>query len=158
MERIAASETTSFAGIVPPAQGLFLAVGDMQVVVKAASEGTRGAFAVLECTLPPDAPGRPLHLHRKTLEAVYVLEGQLAVQMGERKQSIAAGSLAFVPRGVVHTLSNLSATAARFLWVFSPAGMEEYLQEMAKLAAFPGAPAPAEAAQALGERYDVQPA
>lgn len=58
----------------------------------------------------------PLHRHRDD-EAWYVLEGTLAVRIGEEEVEVPAGGAAIVPGGVAHTFWNPRADAARYLLV-----------------------------------------
>jgi len=64
-----------------------------------------------------EAPPPP-HVHRRHVESIYVLEGELAITAGDRELRAGAGSWAQVPPGVPHTVS-ISAPA-RFLDVHTP--------------------------------------
>jgi quercetin dioxygenase-like cupin family protein len=48
------------------------------------------AYSVVEWVAAPGAPGTPLHLHRATDEAFYVLEGTLGFQVGQRTLELRA--------------------------------------------------------------------
>jgi mannose-6-phosphate isomerase-like protein (cupin superfamily) len=61
-----------------------------------------GAYCVVEFVTAPGAPGTPLHLHRATNEAFYVLEGTLGLQLGQRTLELAGGAFVFVPKGLEH--------------------------------------------------------
>lgn len=91
--------------------------------IKLRSEQTGGRVAVVDITVPAGWPGPPLH-HHDFDEAFYVLEGALTFQLGDDLHTAGAGVLAFAPRGVHHTLANLSDTPARYLLVITPGGFE----------------------------------
>ncbi len=53
-------------------------------------------------------------------EAVYVLDGELLLDLGGRIHRLADGDYALIPTGLRHALGNTSAAAARFLSLNSP--------------------------------------
>lgn len=102
-----------------------------EVTFKAAGSDTGGRLAVVESAPAPGGPGFPPHRHRLADEALYVLEGEVAIRVGARAVRAAAGSFVFVPRGTVHAFSNPGPTPARVLIIFLPAGLEQFLEETA---------------------------
>jgi mannose-6-phosphate isomerase-like protein (cupin superfamily) len=62
----------------------------------------------------------PLHVHHSDDEAWYVLEGALAIQMGDGLVEARAGSAVLVPRGVPHTYWNPGPERVRYLLVMTP--------------------------------------
>lgn len=89
-----------------------------------------GAYSVLERVSEPGTPGTPLHVHRVTEEAFYVLEGTFGFRAGERTFEGTAGAFVFVPRGLEHAYWNEGATPARMLITISPPGFEGYFEEL----------------------------
>jgi quercetin dioxygenase-like cupin family protein len=57
------------------------------------------AYSIVEWAAAPSAPGTPLHLHRATDEAFYVLEGTFGFRVGDRTLEAPAGTFVFVPGG-----------------------------------------------------------
>jgi quercetin dioxygenase-like cupin family protein len=94
------------------------------------SEQTAAQVSVIESAAPPGFTGPPLH-HHDFDETFYVLEGELTVQLRDEVFGVRAGQLAFAPRGVPHTFTNLGADRARYLIVCTPAGFERYFARMA---------------------------
>jgi mannose-6-phosphate isomerase-like protein (cupin superfamily) len=93
------------------------------------SEQSGGEVSVIE-TAPNPGVGPPLH-HHEFDETFYVIEGELTFQLRDELFRVAAGELAFAPRGVPHTFANLSGAPARQLIVCTPAGFERYFARMA---------------------------
>jgi mannose-6-phosphate isomerase-like protein (cupin superfamily) len=93
------------------------------------SEESDGVVSVVDNTVPANWPGPFLHRHDFD-EAFYVLEGELTFQVEDAVITKRAGELAFAPRGVAHTLANLSDAPARYVLVCTPAGFERYFARM----------------------------
>jgi mannose-6-phosphate isomerase-like protein (cupin superfamily) len=116
-----------------------------------------GACALLELTLPPTTGRPPPHVHHRTEEALYVLEGVLTVQVGAQVVAAGAGTRVRIPTGTPHSFWNAGAAPARILSTVVPAGVERYLLELARqLAASDGTPEQAAAIRhRLGAQYDI---
>ena len=71
---------------------------------------TGGHYGLLEVTAPAGAPGPPPHVHEREEEALYVVDGELDVQIAERTLHARAGTFALVPRGAPRNNSRHSAT------------------------------------------------
>lgn len=87
------------------------------------AEQSGGAVAIVENTMPASAPGPPLHSHAFD-EAFYVLDGELTFQVDDQVTTARAGELIFAPRGMPHTVANLTTAPARYLLVLTPPGFE----------------------------------
>jgi quercetin dioxygenase-like cupin family protein len=93
-------------------------------------EESGGAVAIVENTMPAAAPGPPLHSHAFD-EAFYVLDGELTFQLDDQLTTAHPGELIFAPRGVPHTLANLTDSPARYLLVLTPPRFERELARRA---------------------------
>ncbi|HET6262110.1 MAG TPA: cupin domain-containing protein [Chloroflexia bacterium] len=120
--------------------------------------GSDGAYSLVEWDAAPGAPSTPLHLHRATDEAFYVLQGTFGFRAGDRTLELSAGSFAFVPRGLEHAYWNEGPTPAKMLITISPPGLERYFEELADgLAAVGDDPEAAMSLRkALSEKHDVE--
>lgn len=139
--------------VLDPGEGERLAVGTSSAVFKATKEATAGTFSLSEVTIAPATTGPPPHLHRKTVDSFYVLEGSLAVLVGEEWIEARPGSYVCVPPGIVHTFANRGGESARFLNLNSPAGWEDYIRDMAAAMPEDGPPDPQVMAE-IASRYD----
>jgi quercetin dioxygenase-like cupin family protein len=102
-----------------------------------------GQFALVEHRLAERALGAPMHRHAREDETSVVLEGRVAVQLGETVHEVGPGAVIHKPRGQWHTFWNAGETPARFLEIIAPAGFEAYFARLLALggpeAATPGA-------------------
>src|SRR5262245_4149735 len=66
-------------------------------------------------------PGGWLASHVHSFEeALYVLEGELLVELGDRVHRLVGGDFALIPTGLRHALGNTAVAPARFLSLSSP--------------------------------------
>ncbi len=114
--------------------------------VKASSEDCDERFCVLESVIG-SGEGPPMHLHRRHLEAFYVLEGVLAIQSRRETVEATAGSFVLCPPGSPHTFSNPGPGETRFLGFAAPGGIDRFLEGLGRILGQPGPPD----FQALGE-------
>jgi quercetin dioxygenase-like cupin family protein len=97
--------------------------------------------------------GPPLHVHHDEDEVVIVLHGEIAYQLGERRGTLSAGGLLWMPRGVPHTIASVSSEPCRFVTLATPGGLEELFKAQSEYFASlaPGAaPDPVEMAALPG--------
>ena len=116
------------------------------------------AYSLIDWITPLGLPSPPLHIHRVTDEAFYVLEGTFGFQADEETIEGSAGAFVFIARGRKHTFWNQGSVPARVLIVLSPSGFERYFEELAEGLAVVGE-RPEEAMslrKALSQRYDIE--
>jgi quercetin dioxygenase-like cupin family protein len=88
-------------------------------------------IAVVEASMDSGAPAAAPHAHRRHLESVYVLEGELALTAGGEELRAEAGSWVQVPPGVAHTFR--ASRHVRFLDVHTPGcGVGAFLRALAE--------------------------
>ncbi|MYR35552.1 cupin domain-containing protein [Nocardiopsis alba] len=126
---------------VPATEGETVWMAGDTYTIKATGAMTGGALSFVEATVPPGAGPRP-HIHHREDEAYYVLSGELEVLDGERTFIAGPGDFVFIPRGTVHRFKNVGVHTAKMVFLFTPAGFEEFFLE-AGYPARPGEPAPA---------------
>jgi quercetin dioxygenase-like cupin family protein len=97
------------------------------------------AVSVFEVELAPGCLSGPLHVHDKEDGISYVLEGQLTFQVGDEISLASAGEVVQMPRGVCHTFWNAGPAPARALDIVTPGGLENYYEELARIAQAPDA-------------------
>lgn len=121
----------------PVIQSLDAAPGDSllggAIHIRVRSEDTGGTFGLIEQVVPAGFPGPALHTHPEFEETFYVLEGQIAVRVGDEAHEADPGTVAVVPRGTPHTFANPSAEPARMLILVTPGGFERYFEALAEV-------------------------
>jgi quercetin dioxygenase-like cupin family protein len=90
--------------------------------IKAAEEQTGGRLIQMLLRETRGA-GTPLHIHRDADESFYVVEGEIAVFVGEERFDAKAGAYVFAPMGVAHAFV-VTSERAEILVSFAGAGTE----------------------------------
>jgi mannose-6-phosphate isomerase-like protein (cupin superfamily) len=76
-------------------------------------------------------PGRkmPIHKHLSNDEVVFIQSGIGKFTLDEKTIDVKTGTVVFVPRGVWHGLENSGTENIRMVFLYTPAGFEEYFVE-----------------------------
>jgi mannose-6-phosphate isomerase-like protein (cupin superfamily) len=123
------AETTQPAHLEPGAGRRMRVVADL-ITIKATTEQTAGAFALVEIETPPGA-GFPLHAQHYDDATYLVLDGAYRFRIGDETVELGPGGCAFVPRGTPQGFANGGPKAARLLAIASPGGVwERFLDEI----------------------------
>jgi quercetin dioxygenase-like cupin family protein len=85
---------------------------------KLTTEDTNGAFFLFEDVMRRGKT-TPLHLHPEADETVYVLEGEILVNIDNVESRVGAGGITFTPKGVRHAFMVVSENA-RMLTMQAP--------------------------------------
>lgn len=94
--------------------------------VLASARTTAGALTVLE-QLMSQGSGPPPHVHERWHEFFYVLDGDIAFQIGQRIVPAGPRALLSIPPGTAHGFI-VRSRAARVLNLYTPGGFEEQVQ------------------------------
>jgi mannose-6-phosphate isomerase-like protein (cupin superfamily) len=142
--------------VLGPGEGKTISIMGSEVTYKAVSEETGGAYALIEYRAPPKFPGNVRSVQRDRETALYVLEGEFTVQVGDRTVKASAGAFIQVPRGTVFAFSNPGPEPARFLALYSPGGFEKYFEELPAVVEKYGYPPPPDVMKSLAEKYGME--
>ena len=102
---------------------------ERQATILVGGAETGGRLAIVEEVVVRGAEP-PRHLHHWGDEALYVLEGELAVCLGGEWRWVPVGGAILLSRGVEHAIAVVGAEA-RVLTVLTPAGFEGFYRELA---------------------------
>ena len=102
----------------------------MRLLVDADATGER--LSALACEVPAGEPGPALHVHPGTDELFLVQGGTLLLHADGRTHRLAAGDVAFVPRGTTHTFASSPDGPVRFLVVHTPGGFEQMHRDVCR--------------------------
>jgi quercetin dioxygenase-like cupin family protein len=111
--------------ILPPGAGERLVRGNRVATVKAALPDLFFAEFEVDGRLGGPDP----HSHEDQVDSFYVLDGELEVTVDGERHVAGPGTLASVPRDVVHAFAHLAAGNVRFLNIHAPdGGFADYLR------------------------------
>jgi len=100
---------------------------------KVSGKDTDGAMCVLEI----NNSGWPRHVNPEQDEWIYVVEGEVELEIGKKRVHLGARESMFVPRNVEHVWTAVSVPA-QILNTYQPAGkIEEFFQVLAKFKELP---------------------
>lgn len=124
-------------------------LGFSSLAFKVSTADSGGNLFVIEHTNLMPATGPTLHMHLAQEEWFYVMEGEVAFQVGDQRLHLRTGESVLAPHRVPHTFSAVDSPA-HMLIAFTPAGkMEQYFIDGE---AHPSLAATAE----FMNRYDMQ--
>lgn len=77
------------------------------------------------------APGEgiPLHKHLNEDELIFIHRGEGLLELDGRKIPVKEGSVALVPKGIWHSMTNIGKETIVMVFSYSPAGFEGYFRE-----------------------------
>ena len=114
----------------PPDSALYhLGVVDMRLLTT--SDETGGELAMAEFR-GGAGPWTVPHVHRRSLEAFYVLDGRFTFTIGDNDRLVQAGAMVVVPRDTRHVLRADDADN-RLLVLWTPGGLERLFVELSRL-------------------------
>ncbi len=127
------SSEEMFAGFtVPAGKGRFgeqMQLRDEPNDCKVSSQDTHGALSVFEFA---GRGGGPRHLHREQDEWIYVIRGDIEVEVGTERRRLSAGDSVFLPRQVSHGWASADEQPSRIVNVYQPAGrIEDFFRQLA---------------------------
>lgn len=102
---------------------------------KATAAETGGAFIMIEDRMERGKT-TPMHLHPKEDEAIYVLEGELLVDIEGEQRRIGRGGLFVAPRGVPHAFM-VTSDSAHVLTIQTPGSGEAFYRDAGEPASTP---------------------
>jgi quercetin dioxygenase-like cupin family protein len=143
--------TAPTAKVVAPGEARTIMLFAVRFDYKVTGADSGGALAALEVTIPPRTLIKP-HNHSREDEYTVVLAGTVGARVGDRVLETGAGSSLVKPRGTPHAMWNTGAEPARVLEILSPAGLEDYFEELAPVLRDKAPPAEYDA---LAERYGL---
>ena len=148
--------------VLQPGEGERLSAVGVELTFKALGGDTDDNFIFIEYEAPPNFPGPPPHWHKETTEVFCILEGNVNLTVGDEEVEAGPGTIIYVPTGVVHSFANKSDEPARFVFVATPPGLDEYFFKLMDLVAEvpewpPDDPEKRKAVATLAREYDQYP-
>src|SRR5438552_969575 len=102
---------------------------------KVSGKDTDGAMCVLEL----NNTGWPRHINPEQDEWIYVVDGEVELEVGKKRFHLGARESMFIPRNVEHVLGGaLGGAPVKIINTYQPAGkVEEFFQVLAKFKELP---------------------
>ena len=116
------------------------------------SHASGRAMCMLDCTHVPGPT--EAHVHADAHKSVFVLAGNYRFRVGDEVIDAGPAQQVFIPRGVAHDFV-VGIDGGRALFVFAPAGIEEYFRDLAHAARAGSSNA---AIEDLRRRHHIEPA
>jgi len=102
-------------------------VGDTYTVLLSGKD-TAGRFCLIDMHIPPGG-GPPPHRHDFE-ESFILLEGEIEATFRGAKSVVSAGETVHIPANAPHQFRNASDQPVRLLCICSPAGQEEFFEQV----------------------------
>jgi quercetin dioxygenase-like cupin family protein len=102
-------------------------VGDTYTILLTGKD-TAGRYCLIDMHVPPGG-GPPPHRHDFE-ESFTILEGKIETTFRGAKSTVKAGETVNIPANAPHQFHNASDQPVRLLCICSPAGQEEFFQEI----------------------------
>src|SRR5262245_55752766 len=119
---------------VPHDGGKKVNVLGIPMVIRVHGRDTAGVVSAVESHDVTDG-GPPPHIHHREDETFQILEGEYEWTVGKQTFVAKKGATIFAPRGIAHTYRYIGTTPGRLLCVITPAGFEEFFEEVAAMSA-----------------------
>ena len=101
--------------------------GDTYTVLISGDE-TNGRFCLIDMLIPPGGGPAP---HRHDFEETFILlEGEMEAKFRGKKLTVRAGDTIHIPSNAPHQFHNSSANDVRLLCICSPAGQEDFFEQV----------------------------
>jgi len=123
------------------------------IVLSKTRDNLEGMSLCFEELLPSAAI--PTHKHLHADEYFHFITGTGVVIIEDKETPFKPGTVAFIPRGMWHSIKNSGVSKAFFSFGFSPAGFEDYFKEAGTPQGQPFKPKSAQELAALAAKYGM---
>jgi mannose-6-phosphate isomerase-like protein (cupin superfamily) len=102
--------------------------GGVRTEIHLGTQDTDGAFCLL-IDNPPAGWSLPPHRHSNEAETIHIVSGEFEMEIDGKRSRVTAGETVHIPRGVIHSGTNVGQDTGRRVLLFTPAGMERFFLE-----------------------------
>lgn len=120
--------------LISPDQGPAFSMMGVRVRPLVTAAESRGAYTLLEQVVTPGG-GSPPHICHEGDKAIYVVEGEFQILLGDERVSASAGYCAIIPRGVTHNFKNVGQTPGKLLVTLNQASHADFLHDLSQAVA-----------------------
>ena len=97
---------------------------------KVTAHPTTGDYDLMIAETPANMQGPPPHLHQSLKEAFLVLEGEMEFMVNGESRIVKAGESVDIPPNTLHTFSNKSENACKWVNIHSPKGFRQFFEKL----------------------------
>jgi mannose-6-phosphate isomerase-like protein (cupin superfamily) len=115
--------------VLAPGGGRSYDMGRIRSVFKADGAETAGGYSISEWWLEPNTTGPGAHAHPED-DIFYVIEGTMAILVGDHWIDAPKGSFVLIPAGITHDFENRNATPAGVLNFSHPGDFEQHMPDI----------------------------
>jgi len=91
---------------------------------------TTGDYDLMYAETPPNVPGPPPHLHNSFKESFLIIEGEMEFFINGDIRVVKAGESVDIPPKTLHTFSNKSDQACKWVNIHSPKGFRTFFEQI----------------------------
>jgi quercetin dioxygenase-like cupin family protein len=121
--------------------------------IRSTAAETGGGLGIVEELIPPGFAS-PYHVHHAEDESFYIIDGSVRFISGDNSWLAGPGSFVFLPRDIPHGFQVEGDETARVLFFMTPAGFEQFVDELCESDPPAGPPDIAQVIQ-VAAKYDV---
>jgi mannose-6-phosphate isomerase-like protein (cupin superfamily) len=152
LARAAAASPSAAVHVVGPGEDGFgekHSLGFSNILFKVGTSETGGGLFIIEHTNLQKG-GPPLHMHYRQDEWFYIMEGEVAFQVGDERKRLGPGESVLAPRLIPHAFSAAGQVPSHMIIAYTPAGMmEQFFRDTAH-------PNPPALDEALFRKYEMK--
>lgn len=101
----------------------------IELNIKVSKDESANKISSIEQTVSPGA-GSPPHILHDADKMIYVIEGKFLLRNGNQNIEGAAGTMVYIPKGVIHNFKNIGTAQGKILVTLTPGGHEDFLYEL----------------------------
>lgn len=101
----------------------------IELNIKVSKDESANKISSIEQTVSPGA-GSPPHILRDADKMIYVIDGKFLLRNGDQNIEGEAGTMVYIPKGVIHNFKNIGTENGKILVTLTPGGHEDFLYEL----------------------------
>jgi quercetin dioxygenase-like cupin family protein len=101
----------------------------IELNVKVSKDDSGNKISSIEQTVYPGA-GSPPHILHDADKMIYVIEGKFFLRNGNQNIEGEAGTMVYIPKGVIHNFKNIGTDNGKILVTLTPGGHEDFLYDL----------------------------
>lgn len=101
----------------------------IELNIKVSKDDSANKISSIEQTVSPGA-GSPPHILHDADKMIYVIDGKFLLRNGDHNIEGEAGTMVYIPKGVIHNFKNIGTVPGKILVTLTPGGHEDFLYEL----------------------------